>query len=69
MTGARPGLDFFEAAIQYNDGYNEHVYSFVNNVNTHEGGSHVAGFRSALTRCINTFCRAQEIDQGEPFGG
>ena len=55
MTGAKPGLDFFEAAIQYNDGYNEHIYSFVNNVNTHEGGSHVAGFRSALTRCINNF--------------
>ncbi len=55
MTGAKPGLDFFEVAIQYNDGYNENIYSFVNNVATHEGGAHVAGFRSALTRCINNF--------------
>ena len=69
MTGVRPGLDFFEAAIQYNDGYNEGIYSFVNNVSTHEGGSHVAGFRSALTRCINNFARAQKTHQGEPLGG
>ena len=61
VTGAKPGLDFFEAAIQYNDGYNEHIYSFVNNVNTHEGGSHVAGFRSALTRCINTFAEHKKL--------
>ena len=61
ITGAKPGLDFFEAAIQYNDGYNEHVYSFVNNVNTHEGGSHVAGFRSALTRCINNFAEHKKL--------
>jgi DNA gyrase subunit B len=61
VTGTKPGLDFFEAAIQYNDGYNEHIYSFVNNVNTHEGGSHVAGFRSALTRCINTFAEHKKL--------
>ncbi len=61
VTGTRSGLDHFEAAIQYNDGYNEHVYSFVNNVNTHEGGSHVAGFRSALTRCINNFAEHRKL--------
>jgi DNA gyrase subunit B len=61
ITGTKPGLDFFEAAIQYNDSYNEHVYSFVNNVNTHEGGSHVAGFRSALTRCINNFAERNKL--------
>ncbi len=61
VTGAKPGLDFFEVAIQYNDGYNENVYSFVNNVNTHEGGSHVAGFRAALTRCINTFAEHRKL--------
>ncbi|OPY71017.1 MAG: DNA gyrase subunit B [Syntrophorhabdaceae bacterium PtaU1.Bin034] len=61
MTGAKPGLDFFEAAIQYNDGYNENIYSFVNNVSTHEGGFHVAGFRSALTRCINNFAEHKKL--------
>ncbi len=61
VTGAKPGLDFFEVAIQYNDGYNENIYSFVNNVSTHEGGSHVAGFRSALTRCINNFAEQKRL--------
>ncbi len=37
-------------AIQYNDGYNETVFSFVNNINTHEGGTHLTGFKTALTR-------------------
>jgi DNA gyrase subunit B len=55
ITSTKPPLDFIEVAIQYNDGYNENIYSFVNNVNTQEGGTHVAGFRGALTRCINSF--------------
>jgi DNA gyrase subunit B len=61
ITGTKPGLDFFEVALQYNDGYNESIYSFVNNVSTHEGGSHVAGFRSALTRCINNFAEQKRL--------
>jgi DNA gyrase subunit B len=61
VSGNRPGLDHFETALQYNDGYNENIYSFVNNVSTHEGGTHVAGFRSALTRCINTFGEHQKL--------
>ena len=61
INGNKPGLDFFEVAIQYNDGYNENIYSFVNNVSTHEGGSHVAGFRSALTRCINNFAEHKKL--------
>ncbi|NTV23845.1 MAG: DNA topoisomerase IV subunit B, partial [Nanoarchaeota archaeon] len=44
-----------EAAIQYNEGYNENVFSFVNNINTIEGGTHLSGFKTALTRCINTY--------------
>ena len=44
-----------ELAFQYNDGYNENVFSFVNNVNTHEGGTHLTGFKSALTRTINAY--------------
>jgi len=42
-----------EVALQYNDGYNENVFSFVNNINTHEGGTHLTGFKSALTSVIN----------------
>lgn len=42
-----------EVAMQYNEGYNEQVFSFVNNINTHEGGTHVAGFKSALTKACN----------------
>ena len=44
-----------EIAFQYNDGYNDNVFSFVNNVNTHEGGTHLTGFKSALTRTINAY--------------
>src|SRR5215831_9208215 len=43
-----------EVAMQYNDQYNENVFSFVNNINTHEGGTHLTGFKAALTRVINT---------------
>ena len=44
-----------EVALQYNDGYNENVLSFVNNINTHEGGTHLTGFKSALTSVINKY--------------
>ena len=44
-----------EIAIQYNDGYNENVFTFVNNINTHEGGTHLTGFKAALTRRINDY--------------
>jgi DNA gyrase subunit B len=55
IVSTKQPLDYIEVAIQHNDGYNENIYSFVNNVNTQEGGTHVAGFRSALTRSINNF--------------
>ncbi len=44
-----------EVALQYTDSYSESVYSFVNNINTHEGGTHLSGFKSALTRSINSY--------------
>ena len=46
-----------DCAIQYEDGYNENVFTFVNNINTHEGGTHLTGFRSALTRTMNEFAK------------
>lgn len=46
-----------EIALQYNDSYTENIYSFANNINTHEGGTHESGFKSALTRIINDYSR------------
>ena len=46
-----------EISFQYFDGYSERLFSFVNNINTKEGGTHVAGFRAALTKCINPICK------------
>ena len=50
-----------EVAMQWNGTYQESVFSFANNINTHEGGSHLSGFRSALTRTINRYARAQGL--------
>jgi DNA gyrase subunit B len=50
-----------EIAMQYNDGYAENIFSFVNNINTIEGGTHVSGFKSALTRSINQYCRSKKL--------
>ena len=48
-----------EVAMQWNAGYNDNVFSFANNINTHEGGSHLSGFRSAITRTINDYARSK----------
>ena len=50
-----------EAALQYNDGYTENIFSYANNINTHEGGTHEAGFKTALTRVINDYARRLNI--------
>jgi len=50
-----------EVAIQYNEGYNESVYSYANNINTIEGGTHLSGFRSALTKAINQYAKSNNL--------
>jgi DNA gyrase subunit B len=50
-----------EVAIQHNDGFNESVYSFVNNINTPEGGMHLTGFRNAITKTFNDYARTNKI--------
>ena len=50
-----------DVAIQYEDGYNENIFTFVNNINTHEGGTHLTGFKSALTRAINEVSKRLKV--------
>ncbi|MFN3243115.1 MAG: DNA topoisomerase (ATP-hydrolyzing) subunit B [Planctomycetota bacterium] len=50
-----------EIALQYSDAYHENVYSFVNNINTVEGGTHLVGFRTALTRALNNWARQEKV--------
>ena len=60
LEGQDSGV-FFEVALQYNDGYSDNIYSFVNNINTHDVGTHEEGVRRALTRVINNYARKANL--------
>ena len=60
LSGEEEGV-MFEVALQYTNGYNENIYSFVNNINTHDGGTHEEGVRRALTRIINNYAKKNNL--------
>ncbi|WP_179295629.1 DNA topoisomerase (ATP-hydrolyzing) subunit B [Bacillus sp. FJAT-45350] len=60
IEGEKDGLTV-EVAVQYNDGYTSNIYSFANNINTHEGGTHESGFKTGLTRVINDYARKNNL--------
>ncbi|GAW68320.1 DNA gyrase subunit B [Geoanaerobacter pelophilus] len=60
IKGEKSGVDI-EIAMQYNDSYDEKVFSFANNINTHEGGTHLIGFKASLTRTMNTYATANNL--------
>ena len=66
FEGSRNGV-YVEVAMQHNDSYNESVFSFVNNINTPEGGTHLIGFRNALTKTFNDYARGNKLlKENEP---
>src|SRR5574344_1125930 len=70
FEGEEDGV-YFEVAMQYNSGYTDNIYSFVNNINTHDGGTHEEGVRRALTRVINSYAKKIGAlkDKDDPLTG
>ncbi len=64
ISGKREDIEI-EVAMQYNNGYKEQTYTFANNINTHEGGSHLVGFKGAVTRTINSYINAKNLLKGK----
>jgi len=60
FKGEKGGVEM-EVSMQYNDTYDEKIFSFANNINTHEGGTHLAGFKAALTRTMNTYAAGNNL--------
>ncbi|MCX8057041.1 MAG: DNA topoisomerase (ATP-hydrolyzing) subunit B [Ignavibacteria bacterium] len=60
FEGEKDGVPI-EVAFQYNDGYQENIFTYVNNINTHEGGTHLVGFKTALTRTLNNFAQKNNL--------
>ena len=69
VTGEGNGNEL-RLAFQYNDGYRETIFSFVNNINTHEGGTHLSGLKAALTRTLNAYAKRMNLmKDGKPLSG
>ncbi len=69
FSASREDLDV-ELAMQYNDSYNENIYTYANNINTFEGGTHLSGFQGALTRCINNYAKSvPNLKNEKPVSG
>ena len=64
FKGEKGGVEM-EVSMQYNDSYDEKVFAFANNINTHEGGTHLAGFKAALTRTMNSYAAANNLLKNE----
>ncbi len=64
LQGMKQDIEI-EIALQFNEGYNDNIFSFVNNINTVEGGSHLSGLKSALTRTLNSYAEKNNLTKGE----
>ena len=64
ISSVKEGMEF-EVALQYNEGYQENIFSFANNINTTEGGTHLSGFKSGLTRAVNTYIKNADLLKNE----